>query len=162
MATSATATRFAQLALLVMATTAVGCDGEGPETIGPRGGTVTSADGRVTLEIPPGALDHDVALYIGEVDGGPQDALGYAYEIEPAMTVFHQPAAMSFDLDAVGSADGARSINLADAGMELADVTVVAEKATRWEALADIEEDDDTMTLSGSVLYTTTFAVVPR
>lgn len=142
---------------------ATGCDdGQGEATIGPRGGTITSADGRVTLEIPEGALDHDVALSIGELDDGPEGQLGYAYEIEPQMTVFSRPAVIIFDLTAHGSADGSRSINLADAGMELADVTVVAAKATSWEALADLFEDDADMSLSASVLYTSTYAVVPR
>lgn len=152
-------TRFALVAMTVLG---AGCDeGEGMETIGPRGGVITSPDGRVTLDIPEGALTDEVTLTIGEVDDAADGQFGYAYEIQPRV-VLTKPAELTFDLSPSGSADGARAWGLADAGMELADVTIVGAKAHGWEALADLMEDDASMTLSGSVLYTSTYAVVPR
>ena len=160
--TMATPTYLTRIALVAMAVLGAGCDeGEGMETIGPRGGVLTSPDGRVTLEIPEGALTEEVTLTIGELDDGPGGQIGYAYEILPKV-VLTKPAELTFDLSPSGSADGARSLDLTDAGMELADVTIVGAKAHGWEDLPDLMEDDDSMTLSGSVLYTTTYAVVPR
>lgn len=159
MATPTYLTRFALVAMTVLG---AGCDeDDGMETIGPRGGVITSPDGRVTLDIPEGALTEEVTLTIGEVDEAADGQIGYAYEILPRV-VLTKPAELTFDLSPSGSADGARALNLADAGMELADVTIVGAKAHAWEALPDLMEDDTSMTLSGSVLYTSTYAVVPR
>ncbi|MBI5490321.1 MAG: hypothetical protein HY905_23495 [Deltaproteobacteria bacterium] len=80
-------------------------DGGGDGTIGAAGGTVTGPDG-VTLEIPPGALDHEVTFSIaaeaGDVDG--IEPLGAMYEFLPAGTVFALPATVTMPYDAAGGA----------------------------------------------------------
>lgn len=152
-------------ALTSITFTASGCDEseDGTATIGPRGGTVTSPDGRVTLEIPQGALDHETVITIGEVDHGPNGTLGFAYEIEPRLTTLHAPATLTFSLEAGDEkADGDRAFNLADADMTVEDVLLVAEKADGWDALADRDANEDALTISGSVLFLSTYAVVPR
>ena len=50
--------------VVVVATLASGCDYDTGTEVGPRGGVVMSDDGRVTLEIPAGALLDPVAISI--------------------------------------------------------------------------------------------------
>ncbi len=58
-------------------------DGEvARRVIGPRGGTITSSDGVLTLAIPPGALDEDVELFVEETNE-PPPSLGQAYLVRP-------------------------------------------------------------------------------
>lgn len=143
------------MALLSM-TVATGCD-EGVETIGPEGGVVVSPDGRVTLEIPPGALDQEVLVTIGEVDDGPDGSIGRVYEVEPRLTMLARPARLTYDLLAP-EVEGTEALGLADAQME--DVALVTEKDTQWDRLADRDVDLDEATVSASVLFFSTYAVV--
>jgi hypothetical protein len=69
------------------------------------GGSITSTDGALTLEIPPGALVEDTDISIREVD--PDDlpdefavvGEGMAYELEPDGLTFTEPVAVSLSLD---------------------------------------------------------------
>jgi hypothetical protein len=65
-------------------------------TIGPLGGSVRSADGRVTLKVPAGALAGPVAIAltpeVSTVDG----ALGSAYALTPAVLALAKPALLVF------------------------------------------------------------------
>lgn len=124
-----------------------GCDGQDTETIGPRGGVVTSPDGRVTLEIPAGALDHEVAISIDQIDDGPEGAVGPTYEILPRGTVFAEPATLVYDVSE---------------GMDVpADqLAVVTEAAGGWNELADLDADMDDQILYASVLYLSTYAPI--
>jgi hypothetical protein len=146
------------LGILALSSMLAGCEAEDSKTIGPRGGIVTSADGRVTLEIPAGALDHEVAVSIGEVDDGPEGALGTVYEIEPRFEQLHKPATITFDMTAP-DVEGAEALDLAD---DMNDVVVVTEHAADWRSLADHEIDEDSETISASVLYFSSYAIVLR
>jgi hypothetical protein len=141
---------------------ATGCDAEdGTSTIGREGGVVTSPDGRVTLEIPAGALSQDVEVSIGELDTQmPEDALGFAYEIEPAGLQLSRPATITFDLSA-GEAE-ARELDLSDAELAVEDLAVMTDKGDVWDRLADRETDPELQTVSGSVLFFGAYAVAPR
>lgn len=141
---------------LLAALAASGCD-EGIETIGPEGGTVTSHDGRVTLEIPPGALDREITVTIGEVDDGPEGAIGFAYEIEPRLTMLHRPALLTYDLMPAGP-EGTESLDLLEAEMD--DVSLVTEKGTHWDRMADRNVDPELGTVSASVMFFSAYAVV--
>jgi hypothetical protein len=146
------------LGILAFSTVLAGCEAEGQTTIGPRGGVVTSADGRVTLEIPAGALDHEVVVTVGEVDEGPEGALGTVYEIEPRFEQLHKPATITFDL-AAPDIEGAESLDLQG---DMNDIAVVTEHADDWRSLADHEVDADAETISASVLYFSSYAIVLR
>ncbi|HEY69377.1 MAG TPA: hypothetical protein G4O08_02210, partial [Anaerolineae bacterium] len=69
------------------------------------GGSVTSTDGALTLEIPPGALAENTRISIREVD--PDDlpdefaevGEGMGYELEPEGLVFIEPVTVSLSLD---------------------------------------------------------------
>ena len=146
-----TTTLAAALALSIF----TGCDAG--DTVGPRGGVVTSADGRVTLDIPAGALTDEVAITIEVLDDAPHGAIGTAYAIEPAGVSLLAPATLTYDLAA--DADD-RSFELA--GLELNDLLLISDKAGRWQPLADRDVDQDAQLVSASVLYFSNCAVTSR
>lgn len=143
--------------LLVMAAVLVGCDGEEGTLVGPRGGVVTSPDGRVTLEIPEGALDEEIAVSIDEVDEGPEDAVGRVYAVEPALTMLQRPATLTYDFGAP-ALEGAEHLDLNAADM--ADLALVTEKEHGWARLADREVDAEAKVVTGSIMFFGTYAVV--
>ncbi len=71
--------------------------------IGPDGGSLTSADGRLTLEIPEGALDEDTMIRIGPAE----DTTGFyedlAYELTPHGLQFNTPATLTVEFDELPS-----------------------------------------------------------
>jgi hypothetical protein len=136
------------LAASVLALCALaGCDGETGETVGPRGGVVFSDDGRVTLEVPEGALADDVDISIHRVDDGPEGAVGPTYEIHPLGTTFSAPATLVYDVS-----EGM------DAPMD--HLTVVTESASGWSELSDLDADVDDQVIYASVLYLSAYAPV--
>ncbi|MHC4716131.1 MAG: choice-of-anchor D domain-containing protein, partial [Planctomycetota bacterium] len=68
--------------------------------IGPEGGTVTGPDG-VLLQIPAGALDLEVEIWVEKVSGAPDGfrPVGDIYEFGPSGTVFAVPVTVSLPYD---------------------------------------------------------------
>ena len=125
-----------------------GCDGAGGTTVGPRGGVVTSEDGRVVLEIPAGALADDVQIEIVEADDTPEDAIGPGYQIEPYGLSFGRPALLTYDVsDGMGD-------------MDPDSVHLVAEGSAGWSNLADHDVDMANLEVSASVLFASTICIV--
>jgi len=143
--------RIAKLAAVALAAAvfAPGCDGaEEGTVVGPRGGVVTSEDGRVTLDVPEGALADEVAIQIVEAEDAPGDAIGPAYVIEPFGLTFARPAELVYDVsDSAGEMD-------ADA------VQLVIERNDGWSALADCDVDTSNLEVSASVVYSSTVGIV--
>ena len=129
---------------LLVALTA--CDTAGGQVVGPEGGFIVSDDGRVTLEIPEGALASEVEISIEAVEDAPAGAIGGAYAIEPALTQLALPAELTYEL-AMDDAD-------------MVDAVIVTERAADWRPLADLEVDEETGLASASVMYFSTVAVV--
>ncbi|MEO8055021.1 MAG: hypothetical protein ABI768_07700 [Acidobacteriota bacterium] len=65
-------------------------------SIGPQGGSVRSADGRLTLKVPAGALGNAVAVGLTAEVTGEADAIGPAYTLTPSSLVFAKPALLVF------------------------------------------------------------------
>jgi len=65
------------------------------ETIGPGGGTVTSPDGRLVLEVPAAALSEDTTITITELGGVPG-----IYELTPDGLTFATPARATLTMSA--------------------------------------------------------------
>lgn len=140
--------RLTRISLLAIAC-ATGCDAGDGETIGPRGGTVVSDDGRFSLEIRPGALEDDVDITIDEVDCEAMSvtAVGPCYEVGPRGTGFLFPAKVTYELD--------------DADLDGADsLAFKVQKADDWKLLADRVVDRDDGTLTSSAVYLSAFAIV--
>jgi len=70
--------------------------GTGANAIGPAGGSVTSVDNRVTLEIPPGALTSLITFTIRPTATPATGAVGATYDIGPFGTTFAVPAHVVF------------------------------------------------------------------
>ncbi len=120
-----------------LATLAVGCDSAG-ETIGPRGGSLASDDGRFSLDIPAGALDADVDLSIEEVECELSTALGSCYKVLPVGTTFSLPVEVAYEV----------------ADMKVSeDVGVVAQAADGWRVLPDRDVDLEDAVVYGSAMY---------
>lgn len=62
------------------------------DTIGPEGGVVVSADRRLTLEVPAGALSVRLHITIDPAEAWPAGALGPVFEVRPSGTRFAVPA----------------------------------------------------------------------
>jgi hypothetical protein len=61
-------------------------------SIGPAGGSIQSADGRLTLKVPAGALTAPVSLSISPTANGAPNAIGSAYALSPVGVSFSRPA----------------------------------------------------------------------
>ncbi|MCH8993871.1 MAG: hypothetical protein IH959_02760 [Chloroflexi bacterium] len=96
-------------AIVAFAALAVSCGGggeSGKAVISVEGGVATSDDGKLTLDIPPGALDEEVELTISavSVDELPEalreaSGTGPAYRLEPDGLVFNEPVPVTLKLD---------------------------------------------------------------
>jgi hypothetical protein len=81
-----------------IAVTAAGTPDGNPvtKTIGATGGTISSADGRIDLVIPPGALSSDIALTIQPITNECPGGIGAGYDFQPNGTKFSIPATLIF------------------------------------------------------------------
>jgi hypothetical protein len=90
--------------LLVPAVAAAACSTPNPDdrpivtaVVGQTGGLAKSADGLVTLQVPAGAVNADVAFTIQQIDAPGPGAIGQVYDLGPAGTVFRgTPATLTF------------------------------------------------------------------
>ena len=125
------------------------CEQGGGDELGPRGGTVVSEDGRLSVEIRPGALDEDISIAMHEVPCASMDidALG-CYQVSPKGVGFSFPARVTFELDDA-TLDGGPADELA----------ILVAHGHDWNMLADRAIDVDNGTLSGSAVYLSSFAV---
>lgn len=135
-----------------MALALAACDGEGT-TVGPEGGTVRSADGRLALEIPAGALEEEVAIAIEVSDAAAVDGAMEAFELEPYGLVFRRPARLTLELD---MPEGVEKLER----FTNSDLELVTEREEDWVKLADHEVDWETGTVSASVLYLSSYALL--
>ena len=68
------------------------------QTIDAGGGSVTSADGRITLNIPAGALGTATAISIQPITNTTPNGIGSAYRLQPEGTIFGMPVSLTFHL----------------------------------------------------------------
>lgn len=136
--------------LLVAAIAAVtGCQETEGTTVGPRGGIVRSDDGRFTLEIPGGALEHAVDITIEEVDCEHEDAVDTCYAVGPVGMPLLQPAKVTYEIEAE---------MLEDFGVET--LTVLVERDEHWDELADRQVRPGQGAVSASAVYLSSYALV--
>ena len=67
-------------------------------TIGPGGGTLNSADGRVSIEVPPGAVPGDVPFSIQPYNNTEANGIGPIYLLSPEGLAFAQPVTLAWHL----------------------------------------------------------------
>ncbi|MEX1369190.1 MAG: hypothetical protein AB1Z98_39040 [Nannocystaceae bacterium] len=141
-------TAFALVLASTIATGATGCEAFEGDGIGPDGGLVVSEDGRMSLEVPPGALDETVEITIDVVEG-PTGSASDMYVLEPMGLVLGLPAELVYDYD-----DQTAGPDEAEA------LTMVAQREADWAYLADQTVDTEDQTLSASVMSLSGVTVV--
>jgi hypothetical protein len=65
-------------------------------TIGPQGGTLVSADGRLVLSVPAGALAAPAAVSVEPIGNHAHGGAGVAYRLAPHGVTFAKPVRLSF------------------------------------------------------------------
>lgn len=127
-----------------------GGHGGGPATasIGPAGGTLTSADGIVTLTIPKGALSKTLTFGIAPASSAPGGAL-VAYDITPSGTTFAVPATLTVD-------NGALTL---PKGTTEAEVRIEVASSGAWQGLLT-SIDPGAHQASASLAHLSTYGVV--
>lgn len=76
------------------------------KSIGPGGGSITSADGRFTISIPAGALSTDKTIIVQPISNTNVAGAGVAYRTKPEGEIFSKPVTLTFhytDADTTGS-----------------------------------------------------------
>lgn len=116
--------------------------------IGPAGGTLTSADGIVTLEVPKAALTKTVTFGIQPAASAPGGAMR-AYELTPTGTTFAVPATLTIDAGALS----------APAGTTAADFRIETATGGVWQGLFT-SYDGASQTLSAQLAHLSTYGVV--
>jgi hypothetical protein len=70
------------------------------QSIDAAGGSVTSADGRISLDIPAGALSAATAIGIQPISSTVPNGVGISYRLQPEGTTFSVPLTLTFHLSA--------------------------------------------------------------
>lgn len=70
-----------------------------PKTIGEAGGELASSDGRITIEIPSGALSGEVQISLQPISNECPMGLGQGFRLMPHGQVFSKPVSITFKYD---------------------------------------------------------------
>ena len=119
------------------------------KTIGAEGGSISSPDGRITIEIPPQAVSSSTSFSIQPITNMVPGGLGDAYRLEPNGRTFSAPLKLAFkfkDEDIDGSAlEGLRVSYQDDAGV--------------WQSLTDAVIDRLNHTYTITTRHFTDYAI---
>ncbi|MHC5043849.1 MAG: hypothetical protein ACYTGI_15895 [Planctomycetota bacterium] len=135
---------------------AVACDNDaipaaqttGAAVIGPEGGTVTSADGKIELVVPPGALDTELDMTLVATSFLPPAPLILAaFDFGPDGTEFQIPATLTFTY---GEGD-------IPPGFTADQLRLAAAVNGRWVVL-QVTHDPATRTISATVTHFSVYA----
>ena len=146
------------LAVLVLLTACTQNPALGPSTqtavIGPAGGSLTSADGRARVDIPPGALQHNIEFTVRPTTAQPParygDAISVGYSFTPSMS-FMTPVRVTTRIEPHALPESSEA-NL-----------VISNGATgAWSELDDVVVDLDEGLVAGSTLHFSTVVTVAR
>jgi len=120
------------------------------KTIGAAGGDLTSADGKVTVTVPAGALSADTDIGIQPIDNNAHGGVGSGYRFTPDGQVFTAPVTLTFtytDADVLGTAAAALGAAFQDAN-------------GFWDLLAGAVVDTGAKTVSVETDHFTDFSLV--
>ena len=120
-------------------------------TLGVGGGTLVSADGRVTLVIPAGALPGDTMLSVAPITNNAHGGIGAAYRMTGAET-FAQPVSLAFSyLDE----------ELAGTAPQFLDVAFQTQDGF-WQLANTVTLDDAAKTITATTTHFTDWSFVAR
>lgn len=89
-----------------------GGGGGSATTIGPNGGTVTSSDGKASVNIPAGALSQETAITVDSIVSPGPGNIGTVYKFAPEGTSFNLPVIASIRYDDAALPQGVSEQNL--------------------------------------------------
>lgn len=115
-------------------------------TIGAEGGTVTTSDAKVTLDIPTGALTESTTITINKT--GEKGVVGDVYEFGPSGLSFSQPVTVTISYDPASLLAGATEDNLLLAGVD-----------DYLEMLSNIHVDTVNHKISGKIKHFSQIAI---
>jgi hypothetical protein len=105
------------------------------------GGSVTSADGRLTLDIPAGALASATQISVQPITSTTPNGIGLAYRLEPEGTAFAAPVTLTFHLST------AEALGIAST------YVVTQHPDGLWYSLRNQQRDADAQTVSMSATH---------
>jgi hypothetical protein len=114
---------------------------EAEAKIGKEGGKLVSEDGRIELEIPPGAFDKKTTISIQPVANTLSAGGGTSYHLQPSGIKFNQPVKITFHYNENGN----NSNDPQWRGIAMQD------EQGRWHNLNGIELDSIKKTISGKI-----------
>lgn len=120
-------------------------------TIDEAGGTLTSADGRLTLDVPAGALTAPVTLFVeGSAGDAPDGVLGTPYQLGPEGTAFREPATLRIRWD--DGVLGERSPHALRMATQAAGIV--------WNCIAQSAADTESGELVASITHLSRWAIL--
>jgi hypothetical protein len=149
------ATVLAVIALVPIASSCGGklasvpSDASAAEPIGAAGGTIASPDGRATLNVPAGALTHEVSFSIVALANPPAGALGTVYDIEPTGTTFSVPVLLELAYDPTSLA-----------GANPSELTLGAYSNGAWNPAAIAGQDTTRRVISAQIGHLSAYGIV--
>jgi hypothetical protein len=109
--------------------------------VGEAGGSLSSANGRLDVSVPPGAVASDVAFTIQQIDSPRAGAVGQVFELGPSGMTFLKPVTLGFHFSE------------ADLGTNSPEALQVATLATGGWEMVPSTCDLTTGIVSGGVLH---------
>ena len=119
-------------------------------TIGAGGGSLTSADGKITLHVPPGALAADTDITIQPLTNTAWGGVGAGYELTPNGLTFAAPVDLEFEVGPEALAGtSAEALNVA-----------VQDDAGYWFVLKNREYNDALGTLTCTTTHFSRYSMI--
>ncbi len=114
--------------------------------IGPEGGVIVSEDGRLSLEIPEGALADPTEVSV-ELTPCEHEALADCYVVGPTEVQFSRPVVVVYEAGELASMD---------------EVSLLYKGASGWMRMADAQIDREDEIVMGTIMFTSSISVDAR
>ncbi len=117
-------------------------------TVGPAGGTLGTPDGKLTINLPAGAVPAPTVITIREITNTAPRGFGSAYQLEPSGTTFRRPVAITF--------------SARDLGVPIGNIGIAFQDATGyWTPVASVLRNLQAQLLTVQSAHFSAWALVP-
>ena len=114
--------------------------------IGPEGGVVISEDGRLSLEVPEGALAEPTEVSV-ELLSCEEEGLADCYSVGPARVQFSKPVTVVYEAGELASMES---------------VSLLIKGSDGWMRMADAQIDREDEIVMGTIMFTSSISVDAR
>lgn len=146
----ATSGIVAGMGVLALAAMSVGmpdaCGVGSDAVVGPEGGVVISEDGRLSLEIPEGALSEPTEVFV-ELVPCEEDGQADCYAVGPSEVQFSLPVVVVYEAGELTTMDG---------------VALLIKGANGWMRMADAQIDPEDEIVMGTIMFASSISVDAR